>query len=252
MTAKFFSGKHVQEKRKQYISKRAKHQSNGSKTSKRNLKKLSGKERRFKRNTNHIISKNIVQFAKRHKLVICLENLQGISKRVATVSKSQRNKFSTWAFFELKQFIKYKAGIAGVQIIEVDPRNTSRLCPCCGHVDKKNRPTQDDFRCVKCGLSGRADHIAAFNIQQRGSAAYAALHSVGWNERWFSGFREPKSEESLGNSRSQTAQRIEYFLGKKPKQRTGGSSKKSFQKKYIQVQTKSIKLDKPTNLFVGC
>ncbi|MER5626372.1 zinc ribbon domain-containing protein [Streptosporangium sp. NPDC002544] len=49
----------------------------------------------------------------------------------------------------------------------VDPRNTSRTCPECGHIDRRNRPTRDEFRCVSCGLVGPVDYFAAINIGRR-------------------------------------------------------------------------------------
>jgi transposase len=49
----------------------------------------------------------------------------------------------------------------------VDPKNTSRTCPGCGCVDKRNRPSQSLFSCVSCGYYGIADYIAALNIRAR-------------------------------------------------------------------------------------
>ena len=62
---------------------------------------------------------------------------------------------------------KYKAKIAGVWVEIVDPRNTSRTCPSCGHIAKANRPTRDEFLCESCNFSGHADHVAAMNIAFR-------------------------------------------------------------------------------------
>jgi len=36
--------------------------------------------------------------------------------------------------------------------IGTPPQNTSRTCPCCGHVSKDNRKTQKQFACVECGF----------------------------------------------------------------------------------------------------
>jgi transposase len=63
--------------------------------------------------------------------------------------------------------VTYKAKCAGIPVFLVDPRNTSRTCPACGHVDKANRPNQSSFSCVICGFAGLADHIAAVNIGRR-------------------------------------------------------------------------------------
>ncbi|MHA2246593.1 MAG: zinc ribbon domain-containing protein, partial [Candidatus Hodarchaeales archaeon] len=67
------------------------------------------------------------------------------------------------------QFIDYKAALSGVPVTFVDPRNTSRRCPSCGHITKKNRRTRDHFCCVMCGFAGPADHVAAINIAARAS-----------------------------------------------------------------------------------
>jgi transposase len=62
-------------------------------------------------------------------------------------------------------FISYKSKLAGVVDFFGDPRNTSRTCPVCGLIDKRNRKTRDLFVCVGCGHTGPADHIAAINIR---------------------------------------------------------------------------------------
>ena len=74
----------------------------------------------------------------------------------------------SWAFAQLGELIAYKAQLAGVPVdADIDPRNTSRQCPCCGHNSKPNRPSQARFRCVECGHRGHADYIAACNIAGR-------------------------------------------------------------------------------------
>ena len=145
---------------------RAKLQSKGTKSARRRLKKLAGKERRFAANTNHTISKRIVTAAKDTGRGIALEDLSGIRERV-TARRAQRATLHSWSFFQLRTFVEYKARLAGVPVVAVDPRNTSRTCPACSHIDKRNRPSQDTFSCVACGHSGLADHIAAVNISRR-------------------------------------------------------------------------------------
>lgn len=147
---------------------RKKLQFKGTKSSRRRLKKLSGKERRFATWVNHNVSKSIVTTAQDTTRAIAIEELGGIRDRV-TVRRSQRVTLHSWSFFQLRPFIEYKAKQMGVKVTAVDPRNTSRTCPCCGHVDKANRPSQSKFSCVACGFAGLADHIAAINIGRRAS-----------------------------------------------------------------------------------
>lgn len=159
-------GKAVKSVRYRHRQLRRKLQTKGTKSAKRRLKKLSGKEQRFAANTNHVISKILVAKAKDTDRGIALEELGGIHERVTT-KRSQRATLRSWSFDQLRRFIEYKAKQAGVVVTAVDPRNTSRLCPCCGHISKANRKSQSKFLCVSCGFSGLADHIAAGNIASR-------------------------------------------------------------------------------------
>ncbi|MDQ0946760.1 transposase [Streptomyces phaeochromogenes] len=61
-----------------------------------------------------------------------------------------------------------KAESAGREVIAVDPRNTSRTCPECGHTAKENRPTQGKFHCVSCGHTAHADTVGALNVLRAG------------------------------------------------------------------------------------
>lgn len=161
-----YSGGHLNGLRKRYAKLRARLQAKGTKSAKRLLKKRRRKEQRFARNVNHVISKRLVAKAKGTGRGIALENLKGIRERI-TVRKAQRRVQHSWAFHQLRSFIGYKARLAGVPVILVDPKNTSRTCPECGTIDKANRPTRDHFCCVSCGFAGPADTIAAVNIRRR-------------------------------------------------------------------------------------
>jgi putative transposase len=61
-----------------------------------------------------------------------------------------------------------KAEGAGREVMAVDPRNTSRRCPQCGHTAKENRPTQEKFHCVSCGHHAHADTVGALNVLRAG------------------------------------------------------------------------------------
>jgi len=161
-----FSGNRVDIVREKNAILRANLQTAGTKSAKRHLKKLSGRESRFHRDINHIISKKIVAKAKDTKQAIALEDLTGIRKSV-TVRRTQRSRLHSWAFYQLRSFIEYKAAIAGIPVFLVNPRGTSHICPECGHNERANRPNRDTFRCVQCGFSGNADYIAAINIAAR-------------------------------------------------------------------------------------
>jgi IS605 OrfB family transposase len=163
-----YSGTQVNGLRRRHRKLRQRLQSKGTRSAKRLLRKRRRKERRFATDVNHLISKRLVAVAKGTGRGIALEDLQGIHDRL-TVRKPQRAPLRSWSFFQLRQFVSYKARLTGVAVVFVDPRNSSRTCPRCGLIDKRNRPSQAQFSCVSCGLAGLADHIAALNVQGRAS-----------------------------------------------------------------------------------
>ena len=161
-----FSGSHLNNVRFRHRKLRKELQTAGTPSAKRHLKKLSGKEFRFAQNLNHTIAKKIVAKATRTHRGIAIENLKGIRLRIRA-RLPQRTVLHSWAFNQLGSFLKYKAVLAGVPLIEVDPRNTSRECSECHHIEKLNRPSQSKFRCRSCNYTANADSNAAQNIRVR-------------------------------------------------------------------------------------
>jgi putative transposase len=167
------SGKAIKNVRYRHRRLRNKLQKLGTLGSRRRLRKLAGQERRFAKHVNHTLSKRIVAKAERTKRAIALEDLTHIRTR-ARARGSQRATLHSWAFGQLRAFISYKAQLRGVPVHLVNPRNTSRICPACGHCAKENRKSQACFVCTSCGFAGLADVIAAENIRVLGRA------SVSW------------------------------------------------------------------------
>jgi IS605 OrfB family transposase len=143
-------------------------QAKGTRSAKRVLRRLSGREHRFVQVTNHTIAKQISEVAKRTKRGIALEDLTHIRSRIRA-GKKQLRILHSWAFADLQAKISYKSRLIGVAVKLVDPRNTSRTCPACGSVSNKNRPTRDKFACQSCGFTADADTNAAGNIARRGA-----------------------------------------------------------------------------------
>jgi IS605 OrfB family transposase len=158
-----FSGAAVEATRRRYHSARKALQACGSRSAKRHLKRINRTEARFRKDTNHVISKTLVLKAKGTGRGIGLEDLKHIRART-TVRRADRAKHSGWSFFQLQSFVEYKAKLHGVVVQYIDPRNTSRTCCACGHIAKANRKTQSSFLCVSCGHTANADDNAAMNI----------------------------------------------------------------------------------------
>lgn len=81
-------------------------------------------------------------------------------------------------WFEFRRQLEYKQAWAGGSVLAVNPRNTSRTCPCCGHIAKDNRLTQARFSCVSCCYETNADLNAAKNILAAGHAVLACGEMV--------------------------------------------------------------------------
>lgn len=167
-----FCGAHNASLRNRHARLRRKLQRKGTKSAKRLLRARRLKESRFARDVNHRISKAVVQKARDTGRGIGLEDLKHICSRT-TVNRSQRRAHHSWAFAQLRAFLTYKAERIGVPVIAVDPKYTSQACPCCGSIDRANRPDRDTFRCISCGHAGPSDTTAARNIASR-AARHAA------------------------------------------------------------------------------
>lgn len=171
-----YSAKHLLNVRHRHRRLRRKLQAKGTKSAKRRLKGLSGKERRFAADVNHCISKQLVNTAKGTGRGIAVEDLTHIRSRV-TVGRRKRDTLHSWSFAQLRQYITYKAQRAGVPVQVVDARYTSQECSCCGHTSRSNRPNQATFKCQSCGFASHADWNAAVNISRRGAVNHP--HAVG-------------------------------------------------------------------------
>jgi len=164
-----FSGAKVKGTRPYYAQRRARLQHAATKSAKRRLKQIKRKESRFQRDVNHTISKTLTAKAAEAAKALAIEDLTGIRERV-TVGAAQRSYLLSWAFFQLRQQLAYKAAASGVRVILVDPAYTSQTWSACGHSEKANRHSQSSFRCRRCGFALSADHNAARNIAVRAAA----------------------------------------------------------------------------------
>jgi len=160
-----YSGQQVEPKRQWYLKRRPALQKVGTRSAKRHLKRLAGRQHRFQTNTNHVISRRLVTQAERTNRAIALEDLKGIRSRTRVLRAEQRHCHSNWSFSQLRQFVTYKTLLLGIPLVLIDPRYTSQKCSQCGHTERANRVSQASFKCKKCGYTCNADGNAATNIK---------------------------------------------------------------------------------------
>jgi putative transposase len=168
-----WDGEQLTKTRDRYSKTRANVQSKRSRSSRRLLRRLSGRERRFQQWVNHNISKSIVSEAKKNCAAISMENLTNIRQSLNTKprTKQERRKTNNWAFYQLRTFIEYKANIAGIPVVFVPPAYTSQTCSSCNHIhpdSAKSYRSGKRFVCGHCGANIDADINAARNIAAYG------------------------------------------------------------------------------------
>ncbi|MGN8884585.1 RNA-guided endonuclease TnpB family protein [Ligilactobacillus salivarius] len=165
----FFDGQAIMRKRAKYQKLRAILQAKGTKSAKRRLKKLSGRENRWISDINHCLSKTLVQKYGANTLFV-LENLNGVSFERTDLPKALRNQNKSWAFYQLEQFLTYKAHLNNSEVVEVSAKYTSQRCPKCGVIKKDNRNHEKhEYHCDNCGYRSNDDRIGAMNIQLLGT-----------------------------------------------------------------------------------
>jgi putative transposase len=173
----FYSGKDVRAKADHYARIQKRLQRKGTRSATRRRIAIGQRERRLKLNTNHTISKRILD-THPHSF-IGLEDLSGIrdrtkrkhSKKASKKQREANRHASKWAFGELRRFLDYKAVLAGSLCVKVDADYTSQACPLCGYTSLANRPKQGLlFVCQCCHYTLHADLIGARNISLRALA----------------------------------------------------------------------------------
>lgn len=164
-----------------HAAKKAGKQSKSSLRREKEIAKTKAKISRVVQDVQHKVSRRLVE----ENDIIAIEklNLAGMSKKAKAkidphnpgeylpngqcAKRALNRKLRLSALSQFGEFLHYKARLSGGQIIEVNPRNTSRRCSSCGHVAQENRESQAVFLCKACGFSDNADHNAAINILER-------------------------------------------------------------------------------------
>ena len=155
-------------------------QAKGTKSAKRHLRKLSGKQFRRHKDHDHVLSKRIVQNTPTGSTLV-LENLSPI-RETSKMGRGKQNKnvenkrrLHSWSFAQLYSFVEYKAEARGISMIKIDPRHTSQSCSRCGYQHRSNRRSQSLFLCRQCGYCLHADLNASYNIREKHLASLASI-----------------------------------------------------------------------------
>jgi putative transposase len=146
-----------------YFHLRRQLQKKGTRSAKRHVRRMRHKQMRFRRDCDHVLSKQIAQAVPEGSTVV-VENLTKIRERTQQRGREQRRRMHSWAYHQLRQFLAYKAEARGCTVVAVDPRHTSQTCSRCSYQAGNNRRARGRFKCHACGYELHADLNAAYNI----------------------------------------------------------------------------------------
>jgi IS605 OrfB family transposase len=188
----FFNSGHLKDVKGRYRYNKKRLQHAGTRSAHRKLKELSGRERRFVLDTNHAISRKIVNLPFD---VFAFEELNASGMRKKGNGRGFNHKLGSWSPYHLEQFIEYKAEDLNKSVIYIDPKYTSQTCSKCGYRDKNNRKGSI-FHCLNCHFELHADLNASRNIEVLGKSEYFRLLSTSQSLR---------SDESMSTDMGETS-----------------------------------------------
>ncbi len=163
----FYKANHLNHKLSNIRKVKSKIQAVGTRSSRKLLQRMAGHEASVTEHAVHVASKRLVQWAESiGARKIILEDLSNIRKSSLNKGKQLRSKVHRWPYGMFTFFVTYKAAAMGITTEKVSPRNTSRMCHKCGHIDKSNR-NGFSFKCRSCGYSADSDWNASKNIAGR-------------------------------------------------------------------------------------
>lgn len=167
-TTTFFKGRHIKAKRGNYKILRKQLQECGTKSAKRKIKSIGSRENRWMNDINHSITKALVERYGANTLFV-LEDLTGVRNSTEKVNINNRYVSVSWAFYQFRQLLEYKATMNKSLVIAVNPKYTSQMCPKCGHIEKANRDKKKHIFCCKnCNYQSNDDRIGAMNLWRKG------------------------------------------------------------------------------------
>ncbi|MFC9419978.1 RNA-guided endonuclease InsQ/TnpB family protein [Bacillus mobilis] len=164
----FYSGKIVKHKRGAFKATRKQLQKKQTPSARKKLKQIGSRESCYITDVNHRITKALIDKYPRGTIFV-LEDLKGVRSATEKVRVKNRYISVSWAFYQFRQMLEYKAKMNGQKVIIVDPKYTSQTCPKCGHVEKANRNKKlHTFKCKNCQYQSNDDRIGAMNLHRKG------------------------------------------------------------------------------------
>jgi len=158
-TGRFWSADEFNHWRREYENRRGSLQQCGSRHAHENIDTVGRKEYgRFEIYLHTVANELISEALDTDCSHIVFEALTHIRENIPEATWQH-----VWAFRRLYEYVEYKAAEYGIEVVQVDPRNTSKRCSTCGCTHDDNR-SGEAFACQQCGYENHADYNASKNI----------------------------------------------------------------------------------------
>ena len=139
--------------------------------------------------TNQLVNSGYTSFT--------MEKLQ-VQNMVRNHNLAKSISDASWSKF--RQLLSYKAESAGMEVIEVNPKDTSKTCSSCGNIQEMSL-SKRTFLCERCGMQRDRDYNASINILEKGREGHSQTHAQGENVR-------PQKEAILEELRTYSANAV--------------------------------------------
>jgi len=124
------------------------------------LAKYSKREKRRIDAIIHKASRTISEIMAKEKVKPAMEKLKNIREKIK-YGKRMNRRLHSIPFRKIQSYIFYKSVEKGYKPETVNAKNTSKVCPICGEL---NKPNGHAFKCRRCSFQADRHLVAAWNI----------------------------------------------------------------------------------------
>lgn len=166
--SEFYNGRPVKHRRAHFKTIRSEMQTKGTSSARKRIRTIGNRENRWMTDVNHRVTKALIDQHGENTLFV-LEDLTGVRNSTERVRVKDRYVNVSWAFYQFRTMLEYKAKLHNCRVIVVDPAYSSQTCPKCGHTERANRNKKLHlFTCKNCRYSSNDDRIGAMNLHRKG------------------------------------------------------------------------------------
>jgi len=139
------------------------------------LAKYGRRERRRVEDMLKKITTLLAEIAREYNADLVREDLRDLRLNGKRRSKQLNYRLSTFPYRKFTSYVDYKFWERGLEVTVANASGTSITCPICGHKDRRNRLSREEFKCRRCGFTLNAQYVACLNLFSRSGDGGVAI-----------------------------------------------------------------------------